>query len=147
MLSPRCVEFMLSREKGVGNFDNFIKGPMHHQIFEEVLGDGIFAVDGESWSSKRKVASHMFSARYYYAATIIPSYIDSECNDNSVLNNQMERTFLAHGRTFVDLIASLPKDKPFDIQNLFFRFTMDSICEIAFGKKLDSLHQYDPLFH
>lgn len=41
---------------------NYIKGPTFHATLEDLLGDGIFNVDGDKWETQRKTASHMFSA-------------------------------------------------------------------------------------
>src|SRR5690242_5691798 len=60
------------------------------------------------------------------------------------LRNQMERVFVEHGRDFCDLIGEMKPDSVFDLQKLFFAYTMDSICEIAFGKRLNSLRQEVP---
>lgn len=55
---PKNVEHILKT-----NFANYPKGPLIGTYFREILGHGIFAVDGESWHSQRKTASHMFKAR------------------------------------------------------------------------------------
>lgn len=39
------------------------KGRHNHSIMKDLLGDGIFTVDGEKWREQRKVSSHEFSAR------------------------------------------------------------------------------------
>jgi hypothetical protein len=36
------------------------------------------------------------------------------------------------------------KDKPIDVQELFMKFTLQSIGEIAFGKNFDCLHTEHP---
>ena len=42
------VEYILK-----GNFKNYVKGPRFHRNFLELLGDGIFNVDGEKWKKQR----------------------------------------------------------------------------------------------
>jgi hypothetical protein len=43
------------------NMKNYIKGPSFTERFEDLLGDGIFNTNGESWSLQRKVASKIFT--------------------------------------------------------------------------------------
>lgn len=40
-----------------------MQGWHNHSILKDLLGDGIFTVDGEKWREQRKVSSHEFSAR------------------------------------------------------------------------------------
>lgn len=40
-----------------------MQGWHNHSILKDLLGDGIFTVDGEKWRDQRKVSSHEFSAR------------------------------------------------------------------------------------
>jgi len=104
------------------NFDAFEKADIFRENLEEVLGQGIFVVDGTSWREKRKTASHMFSEK--------------------VLRDDMHRVFASHARSVLQVIRerSLATANFIDIQAIFFQFTMDSICEIAFGQDIDTLH-------
>ncbi|KAK3036105.1 hypothetical protein RJ639_031686, partial [Escallonia herrerae] len=52
------VEYILKT-----NFDNYGKGWYNYTILKDLLGDGIFAVDGEKWRQQRKVSSHEFSTK------------------------------------------------------------------------------------
>lgn len=49
----------------MNGFSKFVyeKGWHNHSILKDLLGDGIFTVDGEKWREQRKVSSHEFSAR------------------------------------------------------------------------------------
>uniref|UniRef100_M8CUK2 Cytochrome P450 704C1 n=1 Tax=Aegilops tauschii TaxID=37682 RepID=M8CUK2_AEGTA len=68
MLTPTCnhvytvdpanVEYILRT-----NFANYGKGAMTHDALEDLLGDGIFNVDGAKWRHQRKVASFEFTTR------------------------------------------------------------------------------------
>lgn len=40
-----------------------MQGCHNHSILKDLLGDGIFTVDGDKWREQRKVSSHEFSAR------------------------------------------------------------------------------------
>lgn len=52
--------------------------------------------------------------------------------------------FVEHSRKATELLAALPQGQPTDLQNLFFRFTMDAICHIAFGVQLKTLSHPHP---
>ena len=56
--SAEAVEYILKTA-----FGNFVKGPRFFDNFEEFLGRGIFAVDGEEWKTQRKIASHLFKTK------------------------------------------------------------------------------------
>ncbi|KAK4383649.1 cytochrome [Sesamum angolense] len=55
---PANVEYILKTK-----FDNYGKGWYNYSILNDLLGDGIFTVDGDKWRAQRKVSSHEFSAR------------------------------------------------------------------------------------
>jgi fatty acid omega-hydroxylase len=99
-----------------------VKGANFHSIVRDLLGNGIFAVDGDAWKQQRRVASHMFSARSF-RETIMAA-------------------FVRHG---VELDAIMARHaasgQPLDISSLYFRFTLDSIGDIAFGKRLGVMAQ------
>lgn len=40
-----------------------IQGSFNYDVLSDLLGDGIFAVDGEKWSHQRKISSHEFSTK------------------------------------------------------------------------------------
>lgn len=44
-------------------FSNFVQGWYHNSILKDLLGDWIFAVDGEKWRQQRKVSSYEFSTK------------------------------------------------------------------------------------
>lgn len=44
-------------------FENYAKGDGHGEILTDLLGHGLFAVDGEKWKQQRKFASFEFSTR------------------------------------------------------------------------------------
>ncbi|KAJ3118678.1 hypothetical protein HDU96_010008 [Phlyctochytrium bullatum] len=57
---PLVIEHILKT-----NFENYIKGPRVHKLFEPLLGDGIFTADGNQWKWQRKVSSHIFTGRNF----------------------------------------------------------------------------------
>jgi len=114
--SPKNIEYILKT-----NFDNFQKGDRFREMLGDLLGRGIFAVDGQEWREKRKTASHMFSEK--------------------VLREDMTAMFHRHGATLLSVLAECARaGQVVDLQDMFFRFTLDSIAEIAFGQNLDALH-------
>ena len=40
-----------------------MQGLYNYQNLRDLLGDGIFTVDGEKWRKQRKISSHEFSTR------------------------------------------------------------------------------------
>lgn len=120
----RVLRMLWQREK---KFRNYVKGRAWYERFEELLGDGIFNVDGDEWAIQRKTASHMFPVRS--------------------LRDDMSTVFRAHGRDVVALLDNVAATgRTIDMQDLFFKFTFDSIGEIAFGVNLGSLHSDDVPF-
>ncbi|GFP86014.1 cytochrome p450 704c1 [Phtheirospermum japonicum] len=112
---PANVEYILKT-----NFENYGKGWYNYSLIKDLLGDGIFAVDGEKWREQRKVSSLEFSAR---ALRDVSSIIFRE---NAVkLANIVSEAAFAH--------------RPMDIQELFMKSTLDSIFRVAFGVDLDSM--------
>jgi cytochrome P450 len=84
--------------------------------FKPLLGEGIFDTDGEKWASSR--------------ALIRPSFTRDQIADLTSLESLMQ-----------DLFALLPRDGRtiVDLQDLFFRYTMDSATEFLFGQSVGSL--------
>ena len=109
------VEHMFSKN----HFEEWVKGEEGRENYAETLGHGIFVVDGEEWHEKRKVSSYLFSS-------------------NS-LRNHMAGVFLAHTEHVLENLEGVGKDKVVDLQELFSRYTFDSICTIAFGMDVNSL--------
>lgn len=103
---PKDLEILLKT-----HFDNFKKGQLQRDIFQDFLGDGIFNQDGELWKHHRKIASHKFSY--------------------SNLKNYMFDIFVKHTLIYIDKIK-LYSDY-YDIQKVLFEFTLDTILEIGLG--------------
>lgn len=40
-----------------------MQGSYNYTILKDLLGDGIFTVDGEKWREQRKISSHEFSTK------------------------------------------------------------------------------------
>jgi cytochrome P450 len=80
------------------------------------MGHGIFNVDGDAWKFHRKIASHVFTSRN--------------------IKNDMTSVFVKNARLVVDkLNEHADTGKQFDMQDLYFRYTLESFAEIAFGER------------
>ncbi|KAG6414769.1 hypothetical protein SASPL_122143 [Salvia splendens] len=104
--NPANVEHMLKT-----NFVNYPKGKQFSAILGDLLGRGIFNVDGDLWRFQRKMASlelGSVSVRSY-AFDIVTSEIESR------------------------LVPLLRSRSDFDLQDIFRRFSFDSICRFSFG--------------
>lgn len=98
----------------VTNFSNFPKGPEYSEMFD-LLGDGIFNADSDSWRQQRQMAHiHLNSRpfRQYLAKT--------------------SRVMMEKGLMPV-LAQAAQKDQVVDLQDVFLRFTFDSACALIFG--------------
>ncbi|KAJ0803330.1 putative abieta-7,13-dien-18-ol hydroxylase [Helianthus annuus] len=112
---PANVEYILKT-----NFENYIKGTYHHDILKDLMGDGIFTVDGDKWREQRKISSYEFSTK------VLRDFSSVIFRKNAVK--------LAH-----ILSESADNNQSRDINDLFMKTTLDSILKIAFGTDLDSM--------
>lgn len=104
----------------VDNFPNYVKGKQWQERFNEVLGRGIFSVDGDEWRLHRKTSSHMFKRAEF--------------------KTNMMRVFRQHMTQLTDMLEQAARTGAVvDMHSLFLRYTLDSIGEIAFGHSINSL--------
>eukprot|EP00047_Mylnosiga_fluctuans_P023009 m.130478 g.130478 ORF g.130478 m.130478 type:complete len:489 (-) comp9451_c1_seq1:186-1652(-) len=112
IIEPEAVKHVLS-----DNFDNYVKGDFFRDRFFDLLGDGIFDVDGDKWQFQRKTASHIFT--------------------RNELRGFMTDVFRDHVALAVDRLDKFAAaQQPINLQDLFYRFTLESIGKIAFGINL-----------
>ncbi|KAH7561213.1 hypothetical protein JRO89_XS10G0192500 [Xanthoceras sorbifolium] len=109
--NPENVEYVLKTR-----FDNYPKGKPFSVLLGDLLGRGIFNVDGDSWKFQRKMASFELGSVSIrsYAFEIVSTEIRSR---------------------LIPLLSSVAdhQDKAFDLQDVFRRFSFDSICKFSFG--------------
>ncbi|KAM6584626.1 hypothetical protein CsatB_011628 [Cannabis sativa] len=110
---PRNIEHVLKT-----NFDKYSKGQTNQLIVTDLLGHGIFAVDGDKWKQQRKLASFEFSTR--------------------VLRDFSCSVFRENANKLVGAVSGL-SGRVFDMQDLFMRCTLDSIFKVGFGVELNCL--------
>ncbi|XP_052184806.1 cytochrome P450 94C1-like [Diospyros lotus] len=109
--NPENVEYMLKTR-----FENYPKGKPFSAILGDLLGRGIFNVDGDSWKFQRKMASlelGSVSIRLH-AFDIVTSEIQSR---------------------LLPLLSSAANDENLvlDLQDVFRRLSFDTICKFSFG--------------
>jgi cytochrome P450 len=106
---PENVKTILSLKFKDYSFGN------RHAAFAPLLGQGIFNSDGERWANSRHL--------------LRPNFAREQVADLSMLE-----------RHFRFLIKAVPKDgSTVDLQDLFFRMTIDTATEFLFNHSTDSL--------
>ena len=113
---PKNVEHILKTR-----FDNYPKGPMWRAAFHDLLGQGIFNSDGDTWLMQRKTAALEFTTRTLRQA--MARWV------NGTIKN----------RLWFILDRAVKDSKPVDLQDLFLRLTFDNICGLTFGKDPETL--------
>lgn len=113
---PKNLEHILKLR-----FDNYPKGPTWQAVFHDLLGDGIFNSDGDTWLFQRKTAALEFTTR--------------------TLRQAMARwVSRAIKQRFCPILAAAQQDqKSVDLQDLLLRLTFDNICGLAFGQDPQTL--------
>ncbi|CAA7403015.1 unnamed protein product [Spirodela intermedia] len=96
------------------NFANYPKGDEFLEIFD-ILGEGIFNADSDSWKSQRRVAHMLISEHRFRRFVSQTSYDKVE-------------------KGLVPLLAHVAeKGTVVDLQDVFLRLTFDTICNLIFG--------------
>ncbi|KAJ9610029.1 hypothetical protein H2200_006359 [Cladophialophora chaetospira] len=109
-VEPENIKTVLST-----NFKDYGVGHRLH-AFSPLLGAGIFDTDGDHWASSR--------------ALLRPNFTRDQVADLTSFETLIQ-----------DLFSLLPRDGAtvVDLQDLFFRYTMDSATEFLFGQSVGSL--------
>ena len=108
--NPTNVEYILKT-----NFNNFPKGKPFTEILGDLLGCGIFNVDGELWSSQRKLASHEFSTKS------LKDFIVKTLEE------------VVQKRLIPVLESASKNNQVVDLQEILRRFAFDTICKVSLG--------------
>ncbi|KAK6935749.1 Cytochrome P450 [Dillenia turbinata] len=113
---PKNIEHILRTR-----FDNYPKGPNWQGAFHDLLGQGIFNSDGDTWLIQRKTAALEFTTR--------------------TLRQAMARWVNRTIRNRLWLILDKASTERFsvDLQDLLLRLTFDNICGLTFGKDPETL--------
>ncbi|KAK4483094.1 hypothetical protein RD792_010271 [Penstemon davidsonii] len=113
---PKNIEHILRTR-----FDNYPKGPTWQVAFHDLLGQGIFNSDGETWLIQRKTAALEFTTRTLRQA----------------MARWVNRTIRT--RLWVILEKAAKEHTAVDLQDLLLRLTFDNICGLTFGKDPETL--------
>ncbi|KAF8402692.1 hypothetical protein HHK36_010780 [Tetracentron sinense] len=113
---PKNIEHILRTR-----FDNYPKGPTWQAAFHDLLGQGIFNSDGETWLIQRKTAALEFTTRSLRQA----------------MSRWVNRSIKT--RLWCILAKAATEKSPVDLQDLLLRLTFDNICGLTFGKDPQTL--------
>lgn len=96
-------------------FNDFALG-VRHSHFKPLLGDGIFTLDYSGWKQSR--------------ALLRPNFSREKIGHTQMLEDHLQRLF-KHVRK--------NNGEKFNLQELFFRFTVDTATEFLFGNSVEGL--------
>ena len=113
---PKNMEHILRTK-----FDNYPKGPEWQAAFHDLLGQGIFNSDGETWLIQRKTAALEFTTRTLRQA--MARWV------NQTIKNRLWNI----------LDKAVTEKHSVDLQELLLRLTFDNICGLTFGKDPETL--------
>jgi cytochrome P450 len=107
---PENIKALLATQ-----FNDYSLGIRHAQ-FLPLLGDGIFTLDGEGWKQSRAMLRPQFAREQVAHVQALEPHVQDLANQ--IRNKRGEK---------------------FDIQELFFRLTVDSATEFLFGESVNTL--------
>ncbi|KAJ4965027.1 hypothetical protein NE237_016876 [Protea cynaroides] len=112
--NPDNIHHML-----ITNFTNFPKGADYSEMFD-LLGDGIFNADSESWRWQRQLAhTHL---------------------NSSMFRRHLVKTSGEMVEKLMPILGSIArKGEVVDLQDVLLRFTFDSACGLVFGVEAHSV--------
>ncbi|EEF33140.1 alkane hydroxylase MAH1 [Ricinus communis] len=108
-VDPANIHYVMS-----SNFANFPKGSEFSKIFN-ILGDGIFNSDSDSWKNQRKTAQALINHQRFH------QFLVKTCR------NMVEKGLLP----VLEHVAD--QESVMDLQDIFQRFTFDITCILVTG--------------
>lgn len=105
-------------------FDDYGKGKAFHDDWEPLLGEGIFATDGEVWRVSRQM--------------IRTQFLKERVSDLGI--------FEKHSQVLISTIQKYGPGNKIDMFQMFQRFTLDTATEFLFGRSVDNLLTPDVRF-
>ncbi|XP_023742547.1 alkane hydroxylase MAH1 [Lactuca sativa] len=117
---PTNINYVLSK-----NFPNYPKGPEFRKIFD-ILGDGIFNSDHEVWEIQRKTIMSLLK------------HPDFNSHLEKNIRNKIEKGLLP----VLDLVSH--NQQAIDLQEIFQRFTFDTICSLLVDFDPESMSVHLP---
>ncbi|XP_022764424.1 cytochrome P450 86B1-like isoform X2 [Durio zibethinus] len=109
-IDPANIEYILKT-----NFKNFPKGNYYRERFSDLLGDGIFNSDDESWKEQRQIAKMMMHSSRF------------------VEHSFRTMQDIVHQKLLKLLEKLATSGHCFDLQEMLLRLTFDNICTAALG--------------
>ncbi|KAG2301967.1 hypothetical protein Bca52824_030618 [Brassica carinata] len=107
---PANIEYMLKT-----NFKNFPKGEFYKERFRDLLEEGIFNADDESWKEQRRI-------------------IITEMHSTRFVDHSFHTTRELIQRKLLKVMESFSKSQEaFDLQEILLRLTFDNICIAGLG--------------
>uniref|UniRef100_A0AAV1TSA2 Cytochrome P450 n=1 Tax=Peronospora matthiolae TaxID=2874970 RepID=A0AAV1TSA2_9STRA len=116
---PEHIEQVLKTQ-----FSNFPKSRHIHDVFFDLMGDGIVVTNGENWKRQRRVLVNLFSARAL----------------REHMTPLSQKYVVQLRRVFEDAAASRT---PIDAFGLMHCYTLDVFAEIGFGTETNLLQGCD----
>nr|DAD33541.1 TPA_asm: hypothetical protein HUJ06_012392 [Nelumbo nucifera] len=108
--NPSNVQHILKTQ-----FYRYPKGHFFRSTLSDLLGDGIFTADGDSWKSQRQISSHAFNTKSLH--NFVETVVDTELT-----------------KRLIPILSAAAADKSvINLQDILQRFAFDNICKIAFG--------------
>ncbi|KAI9889346.1 MAG: hypothetical protein M1814_005589 [Vezdaea aestivalis] len=95
-------------------FQDYGKGPRFHHEWKEFLGNSIFTTDQELWHDSR--------------ALLRPQFIRDRVSDLVTFENHAN-----------EMLSYIQSERPIDIEDLFFRMTLDVATEFLLGQSVGAL--------
>ena len=112
-VDPKNIQAVLATQ-----FEDFGLGPIRRGNFHSLLGNGIFTTDGQAWEHSRAMLRPNF---------VRDQVADLELEERHVQNLMQALPINSDGWT-----------EELNIQQLFFRITIDTATEFLFGESVDS---------
>ncbi|CAG8463911.1 11910_t:CDS:2 [Dentiscutata heterogama] len=107
---PQTIEHILKSD-----FENYEKSDVLRELGYEIFGDGIFVINGlHKWKFQRKIISRMFLGKNF--------------------RNLIYSSMIRKSQTLIDILTKYADSgNPIDLQDLFYKFTIDTFGDISFG--------------
>ncbi|KAK6936363.1 Cytochrome P450 [Dillenia turbinata] len=97
-----------------------LQGEYNYKVMRDLIGEGIFAVDGDKWRRQWKLASYEFSTK--------------------VLRDSSTSVFRANDAVLVSKISGVASAKQtLNLQDMLMKTTLDSMFKVGFGVDLNTL--------
>lgn len=111
-------------------FSDYGKGKPFHDEWKDFLGDSIFTTDLDQWHDSRQL--------------IRPQFIKDRVSDLAVFEEHVQKLLTEMGRAGRTFDGR--QGQPFDVSDLFFRYTLDAATHFLLGNSVNSLENPEQEF-